>query len=190
MVPTLEQGRDWLGLGSDETLDDSRITLLLQASVGAFETYTSTALLVRTFTQQFEGGEELWLLDKKPVSVITTILDPKGNSLPSSQYLLHKGLGMIEWYSIAPRAVNADDTRGLWTVTYTAGHFSSEALVPTDVRTGLLGMMAKWYFNPQPGVQSTREGDSATAYIPNPSSKAVIPPEIEALWCEYRRRNV
>lgn len=190
MVPTLQEAKEWLGLNETDTFDDARIQLLLRGSVEAFENYAQTALIQRSFTQEFEGSEDQWFFDHSPVVSITSIVDPAAHTILSTQYLLHKRIGLLDFYSFAPTPRNSDGTRALWTVTYVAGHFTLETDVPMGVRIGLLGMMAKWYFNPEPMVQSRRLGDEGTSYIPNPSSTSVVPPEIETFWAQYRMRNI
>lgn len=186
---SLQDARDWLGIGTlDSSIDDARIQGLIAAADQLFESYVGVALVRRSYTQKFEGCDWEWVFDRRPVFAVTSIVDPAGNTIPASDYFLREEYGTLELLRWPRWAVRSDGTRDRWTVTYTAGLFAGEGDAPGSIKTGMQMMVAKWYYNPEPDVQSRREGDSATAYIPNPSSMHVVPPAVEALWSPWRSR--
>lgn len=189
-VLDLTDAKSWLGIDEEDTQDDARLAGLLLAVLACFEEYAQTALIVRTFTQRFEGGETGWLVDHRPLVAVTSIADPAGHTITASNYLIYSEYGLIESYGVFPRAVRTGGARDRWLVTYTAGLFSTEALVPKTIPTGMLLMVAKWFHNPEPMVQSRREGSSTISYIPNPTAKSIVPPEVDVLWSPWRSRTV
>ena len=188
---TLEKAKEWLGIEADENEDDPKISGLILAVDGVFEAYAGTSLGPRTRTQKFSEPDLLWRMNYRPVISVQSITDPAGNSIAAANYLVHAEEGVIEhfrWPGVPRR--DSTGVRDFWTVAYTTGLFASEAAAPESVALGMKLMLAKFYFNPEPNVQSRREGDSATAYIPNPSSKHTVPPEVEQLWSHWRSRQM
>lgn len=189
-IIALSEAKKYLRIPATFCEDDDFLEIIIPGCEKMIEDYLRTAILVRQFAQQFDGGEHLWILDYRPVVSIVSILDPKGNSIDPDRYLLRKELGQIQAYHYFPRAVRTDGSRDRWTVTYTAGHFATAGAVSESIRLGILQMIAHRFFQPQPGVQGMTMGKSSISMIPNPTASTILPQEVVATLGSWRRPTV
>lgn len=191
MGVSLDDAKQWLGLEVGNALDDHRLGLILQGVKAQVDRFCGTPLVAATHKQRFDGGEHAWFLDRRPITEITSILDPAGNAIASTEYLLREELGMIEFYGYAPRAVRSTGERDRWEVIYKAGHFATEGAVTGDAANAILDLVSDYYHKAGPDVQSQRVGiENVVAFIPNPNSRFVLPPRVQVALAPYVRRTM
>lgn len=186
---TIEQARAWVGLDSS-TIDDVRLQLLIESAEASFEDYCGVAAVPREYQQRFVGGVGEWYVDHRPLRSVTSIVDPAGNTIASNRYRVYEELGLIESLGYFAQALRADGGQDRWLVTYSAGAYPDVASIPATVKQGVLFLVSKGYYNPEPDVQSRKTGNLTISYIPNPSSSHVVPPEVERLWSTSRSRTI
>ncbi len=187
-VITLEQVKNWLRIPLEDTRDDFTLQIAIDGTISNFEAYAGTSLLHKTYAEKQEGGVSYWYTYHRPIVSVTSIADPAGNVITSDRYLIEGEFGLINSYGLFPTARRTDGARDRWLVTYVSGVFATEAAVEANFKVGALLIIAKLFHNPEPQVQSRTEGKSTTSYIPNPSSKSFVPPEVEAYWSPWRSR--
>lgn len=190
MSVTLWDAKQYLGIPLDDCQDDERLGQIINAARDTIEDYLGTPLVRRSFTQKFFGwDEQMWVFDRYPVASITSIVDPAGNTITSDKYLLLGEVGMIDFYSYPPRALRSDGNTDRWTVTYVAGHFEHENVIPWGAKLGVLKLIAHDYHVSQPGVQSMRTGDSTISLIPNPTAREILPRDVSIRLSHLRRKR-
>lgn len=188
---SLQDAKEWLGLEADSTLDDYRLSLILQGVKAQVDAFCGTPLVAVSTAQKFSGGGCRWYLDRRPVTSIASILDPAGNSIDATSYLLLEELGILEAYVIFPRARNAAGAVARWTVTYTAGHFATEGAVAGDAANAILDLVSDYFHKAGPDVQSQKVGiENSLAFIPNPNSRFILTPRVQQALAPYRKVNV
>lgn len=191
MGVSLQDAKQWLGLDADDTLEDHRLSLILQGVRAQVDQFCSTPLVEKTITERFAGGGDIWYLGACPVKSITSIADGAGNTLAATDYILFEELGFIESYGRFPRATRATGQQDRWTVTYVAGHFATEGAVGGDAANAILDLVADYYHKSGPDVQSIRTGvENTVSFIPNPNSSFVLPPRVQNALSPYRRRSI
>ena len=189
MSVTLADAKSYLGIASDDCQDDYRLAMIINAARDTVEEYLEVPLVQRALTQKF-GSERVWQLDGMPIASITSILDPAGNEIESDRYLLVEELGLICHYGFPPRAVKSNGQADRWTVTYVAGHFAHENMMPHGLKLGILKLVAHDYHIVLPGVQSQRTADSSVALIPNPTAREILMRDITNRISNLRRKHV
>lgn len=191
MGVSLQDAKEWLGLQASDTLDDDRLTQILAGVKKQVDQFCGTSLVVSSYSQKFEGGICAWFLDRRPVKTITSILDPAGNSIPSTNYVLNEELGILESYGLFPRAVRSTGQRDRWTVLYTAGHFNDDASVSEDAANAILDLVSDYFHKAGPDVQSQKAGiENVVSYIPNPNARFILPPRVQVALAPYCRRTI
>lgn len=191
MGVSLLDAKQWLGLEEDDTLDDYRLTQILNGVREQVDKFCGTPLIAVAHTQKFEGGDRAWYLDRRPVTAITSILDPASHAILSTDYLLYEELGIIEFFGTAPRATRATGQRDRWTVLYTAGHFATEGTVSPDAANAILDLVSDYFHKTGPDVQSQRMGvENTISFIPNPNSRFILTPRVQVALTPYRRITV
>ena len=191
-IVSVEKAKDYLGLGSGANIDDSRLQVILAGAESQVTEYVAqTKLVIETgLTQKFVGGRgRLWFLDFRPIVSITSIVDPNSNTIEAEFYQIIEEEGLIAHRRNPPFGKNAASQAERWTVTYSAGQFTTADEIPDSVTQAILLLAARRFHRVEPGVQSVRNLSTGTAYIPNPTN-AIMPAECIELLTPFVRRGV
>lgn len=191
MCVTLADAKNYLGISLDDCLDDERLGQIINGARDAVEDYLGTPLVRKTFTQRFYGGfdDSPWITDVYPVASVTSIVDPAGNTIQPDKYVLEGEIGVLRFYDYPPRAVRSTGETDRWTLTYVAGHFEHENVVPWGAKLGILLWIAARYTVHIPAVQSMRTGDSTISLIPNPTAREIMPRDVTTQVAQWRRKR-
>lgn len=162
---SLQEAKDQLSIsGSDH---DSRLSMLIEAARRAWEQDTGRCLIQRTLTLKMDSLIE-FRFRENPVNSITSVTyfdtDNASQTLSTSVYQLDTAANALRlkvdqdfpsWYERYDAA----------TVTYVAGTYTDNQLVPPSDKIAMLQLMAYWFEFPEIiGADELVSGDRISSY--------------------------
>jgi len=131
------------------------------------------------------GGQAspYFFLRSRPIVSVTSILDPSGTSIPSTDYEIELQKGMLLLTQSWPLARGAQGQRSFYTITYSAGLVADTASVPERFKLAAKLLVAGFYSHRRPGVSSRKVGDLEVRYREEPETRAsgALPNEVAVL---------
>lgn len=162
-LATVAEVKDILQLGSGITRDTA-LARIINAATLAIEKFTHSIFVYdagstteRSFTYQVSAGDQPygigsnWIysigyrriyLEWMPLRSITSIADPAGNTVASTDYAVFHNWGYLE--GAFPVAVDSNGFPSYWTVTYKAGRYANTAAVPDDLKQAVAFTAGDW----------------------------------------------
>jgi hypothetical protein len=161
-------------LSIDGTAEDVSLARLISATTLEVERLLGTQFVIREVVEEHEGGERRIYPQVLPIVAVSSVVDPAGNAVPSDQYVVRRKRWLEHWGHF-PLAFNSAGQQTDYTVTYTAGHFSSTSAVAPDVKDEIIRALGTLREAPAAGVNSVGVGDLSISYAaaPETSSPAI-----------------
>jgi uncharacterized phiE125 gp8 family phage protein len=184
--------------------EDALLSALIEAATESIEAWLQGTLVVqRTIAEQYEaphrwnrsywpsgwpsaggaGASPYFFLRSRPIVSVTSIADPSGHSIPSTDYSIEKQKGVLLLTQSWQLPRGADAQRSYYLVTYVAGLVADTASVPERFKQAARLLVSRQFRTRQPGIESGRVGDLAVTYRePGSSSSAgSLPNEVAVL---------
>jgi hypothetical protein len=193
---TLPEAKLFPGLASLALADESLLEALIDAASLDFEKEWDNYGVQRSVTEDHtykeirarsRSADIIWLR-KYPIVSITSITDPAGNTVASTEYWIDKQLGALRttggW--TIPQDSNGFET--YWTVIYTAGRVASIAAVPANIKLACKMWVAELYKNPTQNVKSKSVGDLSITY--REGSSEGLPDQIRRMISCWKKVSV
>lgn len=171
---------------------DSRLTALIANLSARILMHLQVPVVHETVTEKHFGGKKRLYLKKYPYVSGLTITDGKGNTIPSTDYLIIAEQGILQHVGLWPTAQEADGKIGRWSITFTAGLAATTAAVPADLKEACTLWIAKRFNRIDPSVTSKSVGDMSLSYaILNESAAGAegVTPDIASLLAPYISRG-
>jgi hypothetical protein len=168
-------------LSIDGTAEDVSLARLISATTLEVERLLGTQFVIREVVEQHEGGERRIYPQVLPIVAVSSVVDPAGNAVPAGQYVVRQKRWLEHWGHF-PLAFNSAGQQTDYTVTYTAGHFSSTSTVAPDVKAEIVRAVGTLREAPAAGVTSVSVGDLSISYAGRYANQgsATLSPAIEA----------
>jgi hypothetical protein len=161
-------------LSIDGTDEDLALARLITAVTLGLEKRLRTQFVQRSVVEYREGHAKRIYLQTCPIASVTSIVDPAGNTVPSTDYIVRQKR-WLEHYGCFPYAFTTSGQTTDWTITYTAGWFASTALVSSDVKTEVITAVAAVREQPSANVSSVKVGDLSVSYVESGASSSNKP---------------
>jgi uncharacterized phiE125 gp8 family phage protein len=172
-------------LGVTTSADDALIEALTDAASDRIEQLCQTAFIIRSFVEYHEGARKRLFLQRYPITEVTSIADPAGNTIPATDYIIKKDRGILEHFGHFWVAQTTGGQPTQWTVTYKAGRFADTSVVTEDLKLACKQLVAKPYDQKVAGVSSVGVGDLSISYASAGETPLNTPPEVVALLSPY-----
>lgn len=183
---TLDEAKVFLAL--EGTSEDEVLARLISGTTLEVERKLGTQFVQRSVVERHEGGCKRIYPQVVPVVSVTSIVDPAGNTVPSTDYVVRQQRWLEHFGRFNPAQTTAGQVTD-WTVTFTAGWFASTSAVAADVKQEVLRAVAALRESPAAGVSSVGVGDLSISYL-SASTLSVSPAIEEAVANLYAYRGV
>lgn len=167
---------------------DSRLTALITNTSARILAYLQTAVVHETVTEKHFGGKKRIYLKKYPYVSDIAIVDGKGNTVPSTDYLIIAEEGVLQHVGLWPTAEEADGKIGRWSITFKAGLAANTASVAGDIKDACHLWVSRRFNRIDQSVRSKSVGDMSIGYTASDDADA-IPPDVAALLSPYVSRG-
>lgn len=167
---------------------DSRLSALITNVSARILAHLSNAVVHETVTEQHVGGKKRIYLKKYPYVSDIAIVDGKGNTIPSTDYLILAEQGILQHTGLWPTAEESDGKIGRWSITFKAGLAANTASVPADLKEACHLWVARRFNRADTSVRSKSVGDLSLSYAAQDDPEGV-PPDVAALLAPYVSRN-
>jgi uncharacterized phiE125 gp8 family phage protein len=175
-------------LGDDGSDADLTMEALINGATTHIESFLGRAVVSRSFTETYDGTDEVWLqLRQWPVVSLTTVVevDPDTGAtlqtLDGSMFRVDERLGRIARAS-SGYAFLAGAQR--WTVTYEAGYSDNDGEVPEDLKLAALILISRQYrdyTHERDDIQSVSIQGQSISYVRDP-----LPARVQSLLKPWR----
>lgn len=167
---------------------DSRLSALITNTSARILAYLQTAVVHETVTEKHFGGKKRIYLKKYPYVSDIAIIDGKGNTMPSTDYIIIAEQGILQHVGNWPTAEEADGKIGRWSITFKAGLVANTAAVPADLKEACHLWVSRRFNRIDQSVRSKSVGDVSISYTASDEADA-IPPDVAALLSPYVSRG-
>jgi hypothetical protein len=120
---------------------------------------------------------------------LTSITDPAGNTVASTEVVVFKERGILERSGLWPTPQDTNGNPAYWTVVYTAGLFDSTAEVDAALKRACKMLVKMTAARPNPEVSRKSVGNLSLDFR-QMNDNDVIPKEVMALLWPYRSVGV
>jgi hypothetical protein len=183
-------------LGISGTARDTQLSMLISAASKLIERRCVTYFVKRAGIVEKRAGSANWnvkvltypvqqgvknlYLDGRPINGVTSIVDPKGNTVEAIDYSIIARKGILRHAGYWPVAVDANNLPSEWTITYDAGLFDSTATVEEGLSLACVRLVQDMVQR-GPGVGSKSANGVSVSY----SAGNDLPEEVLALIQSY-----
>lgn len=167
---------------------DTRLAALITNTSARILAYLQTAVVHETVTEKHFGGKKRIYLKKYPYVSDIAIIDGKGNTVPSADYVIIAEEGILQHVGLWPTAQEADGKIGRWSITFKAGLVANTASVQGDIKDACHLWIARRFNRIDQSVRSKSVGDMSISYTASDEADA-IPPDVAQLLSPYVSRG-
>lgn len=182
---TLAEAKIALGIALDDTSQDVLLSSLIDSTSDFMEAYCSTAFVIRAFTEHLAGAVKRLFLRRYPLVSVTSITDPDGNTVPSTDYILRRERGILEHWGRFPVAQTTQGQPCEWEVVYQAGRYAAVQNVAQQVKLACTRLL-NLFVTSDGTASSVSVGSLSVSYLTPNADTGWVPPQVDALLAEFR----
>lgn len=158
---TLDEAKELLGI--DGSSQDTKLQGLIGSVTRQLERRLGTHFVQRSVTEEHAGLVRRIYLNRSPIVSVTSITDPAGYTVPSTDFVVREKRYLEHW----GRFWQAQTTAGQptnWTVVYVAGWFADQKVVDELVKSEVAKLISMQLTQPDPRMTSITVDDISMGF--------------------------